>query len=70
MRSYFVPSRLRKIPDTLKLYTPNPQDVIFYLDFNGFLPGETSPIKQMNYLKFLYSPGHYICRRFTAPLTM
>ena len=37
--SYYVPSRLRKIPDSQKLYTPTPNDVTFYLDFSGFLPG-------------------------------
>lgn len=35
---YLVPSRLKKCPQTDNLYSPGDQDVVFYLDFNGFFP--------------------------------
>ena len=35
-----MPSRLQKFVDQPQLYIPCQQDVLFYLDFNGFLPGQ------------------------------
>ncbi|XP_064605338.1 uncharacterized protein LOC135470368 isoform X2 [Liolophura sinensis] len=36
--SYYVPVRFKPYEEGKSLYCPNPKDVTFYLDFNGFLP--------------------------------
>ncbi|KAI0209853.1 hypothetical protein LSAT2_005447 [Lamellibrachia satsuma] len=36
--SFYVPSRLKNLPTSVKLFTPTEADIVFYLDFNGFLP--------------------------------
>ncbi|KAK3596964.1 hypothetical protein CHS0354_033622 [Potamilus streckersoni] len=37
-KTYFVPSRFSSCTDTKMLYTKGPNDVVFYIDFHGFLP--------------------------------
>ncbi|CAH1772434.1 unnamed protein product [Owenia fusiformis] len=37
-KTYYVPSRLKKLDKSEPLYILGKQDVEFYLDFNGFLP--------------------------------
>ncbi|KAL3868445.1 hypothetical protein ACJMK2_041252 [Sinanodonta woodiana] len=37
-KTYFVPSRFSSCADTKLLYTKGPNDVVFYIDFHGFLP--------------------------------
>ena len=38
--SYYVPNRLRHCTSPKTLYLSSNSDVVFYLDFNGFLPGQ------------------------------
>lgn len=39
VKSYYVPCRLQKLPDVKDFATAGKNDAIFYIDFNGFLPG-------------------------------
>ncbi|XP_064624651.1 uncharacterized protein LOC135486079 [Lineus longissimus] len=38
VKSYYVPSRLKPCLNNIHLFIPSKQDVMFYLEFSGFLP--------------------------------